>query len=230
MHLILVPGFWLGGWSWDRVTPFLTAAGRHVHSPTLPGLESVHDDRSGIGLAEHVAAVTDLVDSLEANVVLVGHSGGGTIIHAAVDRRPDQVRHAIYVDSGPTAHGAAINTQLAAEGDDVPLPPWREFESVNLRGLNEETLNFFRANAVPQPRGVARDPQILNNEARFDVPVTLIATTITMDEVRRGIADGDPDLVELGRIKHHGLSELPTGHWPQFSRPEDLAEAILDAW
>lgn len=229
MHLILVPGFWLGGWSWDRVAPLLKAAGHHVHCPTLPGLGSVHDDRSCIGLSEHVAAVTDFVDSLDGKVVLVGHSGGGTIIHAAVDQRADRIRRAIYVDSGPTASGAAINNALPADGSEVPLPPWREFESVNLCGLNEETLNFFRDNAVSQPVRVARDPQVLTNEARFDVPVSIIASTFTRDEVRQAIVDGHRDFMELARITHVGITELPTGHWPQFSRPEDLAEAILDA-
>jgi len=229
MHLILVPGFWLGGWSWDRVTPFLTAAGRHVHSPTLPGLGSVHDDRSGIGLAEHVAAVTDLVDSLDGKVILVGHSGGGTIIHAAVDQRADRIRRAIYVDSGPTASGAATNTALPADGSDVPLPPWRDFGAVDLRGLNEDMLNFFRDNAVPQPVAVARDPQVLTNEARFDVPVTIITSTFTRDEVRQAIVDGNPSFMELDKIAHVGITALPTGHWPQFSRPSDLASAILDA-
>ena len=39
-HLfVLVPGFWLGGWAWDGVTPHLEAAGASVRSVTLPGLE-----------------------------------------------------------------------------------------------------------------------------------------------------------------------------------------------
>jgi pimeloyl-ACP methyl ester carboxylesterase len=32
---------------------------------------------------------------------------------------------------------------------------------------------------------------------------------------------------EFTRIRDVEYVDLPTGHWPQFSRPEDLARAIL---
>ena len=32
---------------------------------------------------------------------------------------------------------------------------------------------------------------------------------------------------ELAKIRDVEYADLPTGHWPQFTRPEDLARAIL---
>lgn len=49
------------------------------------------------------------MDGLPGKMALVGHSGGGAIIHAAVDARPDKVERAIYVDSGPLGEGGVIN-------------------------------------------------------------------------------------------------------------------------
>ncbi|MFI5425991.1 alpha/beta fold hydrolase [Aeromicrobium sp. UC242_57] len=162
MKLILVPGFWLGDWSWQQVTPALVAAGHDVTSVTLPGLESVESDRSGIGLAQHVAAVTALIDDADDEVVLVGHSGGGTVIHAAVDQRPGRVSRAIYVDSAPLPHGMATNPDLPVDGPDLPLPPWDVFRgdgSRDLDGFDQAQLDDFRARAIPHPAAAARDRQ-----------------------------------------------------------------------
>ncbi|KAA1399710.1 alpha/beta fold hydrolase [Aeromicrobium ginsengisoli] len=233
MKIILVPGFWLGAWSWDRIAPALEAAGHDVVALTLPGLESVDADRSGIGLADHVAAIVAAVDEAEEPVVLVGHSGGGAAVHGAVDQRADKVARAIYVDSGPLPHGAAINAGLPDNGNgEVPLPPWELFREDGGRDLNDFTeaqLDDFRARAIPLPVGVARDPQVLADEARFDVPITLISTTFTRDEIDQYVAAGEDYFSELPKIKDVTIIELPTGHWPQFTKPEQLAEVLRDA-
>ena len=94
MDIILIPGFWLDGSSWDKVIPALEQAGHRTHSLTLPGMESKDADRSKITLRDHVNAVVEVIDSFHAadsKVVLVGHSGGGAIAHAAVDARPGRV-------------------------------------------------------------------------------------------------------------------------------------------
>ena len=81
MDIILVPGFWLDASSWDEVIPALEDAGHTVHALTLPGLESADAPRANIGLRTHIDAVIRTVDSLDGKVILVGHSGGGAIIH-----------------------------------------------------------------------------------------------------------------------------------------------------
>ena len=40
MDIILIPGFWLDGSSWDEVVPVLKQAGHRTHALTLPGMES----------------------------------------------------------------------------------------------------------------------------------------------------------------------------------------------
>src|SRR5690554_6822967 len=99
-HIVLVPGFWLGAWAWDAVVGPLRAAGLTPHPVTLPGLEP-EADRSGIGREEHVRAVLELLESLEGEVVLVGHSGGGALVQQVADRAPERVRRVGFVDTGP---------------------------------------------------------------------------------------------------------------------------------
>ena len=229
MDIILVPGFWLDASSWADVTPPLTAAGHKVHPLTLPGLESADAPRAGIGLRTHIDAVVAKIDSFDAPVVLVGHSGGGAIIHGAVDARPDRVARAVYVDSGPLGEGGVINDDLPADGDEVPLPPWELFEDEDLTDLTDELRAMFSARAIPQPRGVAQDRQQLSDERRFEVPVTVIACEFPSAMLTEMVAGGHPYVAELGRIRQVDYVDLPTGHWPQFTRPAELGAAILAA-
>lgn len=229
MDIILVPGFWLDASSWEKVTPALQAAGHRPRPLTLPGLESADADRGGIGLREHIDAVTDAVDASAGKVILVGHSGGGAIIHGVVDARPYKVERAIYVDSGPLGEGGVINDELPAEGDGIPLPAWEEFDDADLVDLDEALRAEFRARAIPQPKGVAYGRQHLQDERRYDVPVTVIACEFPSAMLREWIAAGHPFVAELARIRDVEFVDLPTGHWPQFTRPDELARAILGA-
>lgn len=229
MQIVLVPGFWLDASSWAEVTPALVSAGHSVHPLTLPGLESVEASRAGVGLRTHIDAVVDVVDSLEGPVVLVGHSGGGAIIYGVTDARPDRISRAIYVDAGPLGEGDSINDDLPFDGDDVPLPEWDAFDADDLVDLDEELRAAFRARAIPQPRGVAYDAMVLHDERRFDVPTTVIACEFSAAQLAEWVEAGAPFVAELARIRNADYVDLPTGHWPQFTKPAELSAAILDA-
>lgn len=229
MDIILVPGFWLDASSWSEVTPPLDAAGHRTIPLTLPGLEAQDAPRAGIGLRDHIDAVVAAVDSADQPVVLVGHSGGGAIIHGAVDARPDRVLRAIYVDSGPLGEGGVINDELPADGDDVPLPAWDGFEDADLVDLDDGLRAMFRERAIPQPRGVAHDQQHLHDERRYDVPATVIACEFPSAVLKEWIDAGHPYVAELARIRDVEYVDLPTGHWPQFTKPAELGSAILAA-
>ncbi|MBK4347246.1 alpha/beta fold hydrolase [Lacisediminihabitans changchengi] len=235
MDIILVPGFWLDASSWDDVTPPLVAAGHRVHPLTLPGLESVDASRAGIGLQTHIDAVVAKIDEISTGdeigepVVLVGHSGGGTIIHGALDARPDAVVRAIYVDSFPTGEGMSINDGLPTNGEEIPLPAWDVFDQPDLVDLDDELRAQFIARAIPEPRGVAFDKLRLTDERRYAVPATVIACEFSGEQARAWIAGEEPFLAELGRLHDVEYVDLPTGHWPQFSRPAELGARILEA-
>ena len=105
MHIILIPGLWLDASSWDDVSPALREAGHEPHSVTLPGVGEPADRSGEIGITEWVGAVVDLIDRLDGDVVLVGHSGGGNVAWGAADRRVDRVGRVILVDTLPPTPG-----------------------------------------------------------------------------------------------------------------------------
>jgi pimeloyl-ACP methyl ester carboxylesterase len=223
--IILVPGFWLGAWAWDDVAAPLRADGHDVTALTLPGLESIYVDRASITLDDHVDAICEAVGSAGAPVALAVHSGAGASGYAASDRVPEQIAAMVYVDSGP-ATGA-----LDPDFDEVekPLPSREELEQEeNLDGLTEEQLETFQLRAVPQPGGVLRGAPELTNDARLDVPSTAICTGYSSNEYKAAVEEGYTWLGGFAELRDVTWVDLPTSHWPMWSRPRELAGIIGD--
>lgn len=229
MNIVMIPGFWLDGDSWCDVTPALEAAGHRVHALTMPGKRPADSELAGIGLRSHVDAVLEVVDALDEPVVLVGHSGGGSIAWAVADARPEAVARVVFVDALPFPAGSAINDEMPIEGDGIPLPDWGFFEAEDLVDLSDELRERIRGMALPEPAAVATDAQQLDSDARFAVPVTVIACEFTEAVLRQAIEGKAPWASELAQLERLDVIELPTGHWPQFTKPAELAQAILTA-
>jgi pimeloyl-ACP methyl ester carboxylesterase len=220
--IVLVPGFWLGAWAWDDVAAVLRGDGHDVSAVTLPGLESADADRSSVTLSDHVDAICDAVKAAAAPVVLAVHSGAGASGYAASDRVPDRVAHMVYVDSGPAT--AALDPSF--DGDEKPLV-WEEIEQEeNLDGLSEEQRETFRNRAVPEPGGVLREAPKLTNDARLDVPTTAICTGFTSDQYKAAVEEGQTWLGGFVDLRDLTWVDLPTSHWPMWSRPQELAKII----
>ena len=223
--IVLVPGFWLGAWAWDEVAGALRADGHDVTAITLPGLESADADRSSITLSDHVDAICAAVEAAGPRVVLAVHSASGFSGYAASDRIPERLAAMVYVDSAP-GKGA-----LAPDFTDTekPLPPQQQLESEeNFDGLSAEQIETFRRRAVPVPGGVLREVVQLTNEARLDVPTTMICTGYTSQEYQDAVKEGPAWLGGLTEVRDVTWIDLPTSHWPMWSRPKELAGIIGD--
>ena len=222
--IVLVPGWWLGTWAWDEVAGALRADGHDVTALMLPGLESADADRTAITMSDHVDAICEAVRAEGAPVVLAVHSGAGFTGYAASDRVPELIAAMVYVDSGPGI-GAS---EPDFEGVEKPLLTREELEEENLEGLSEEQLETFRRRAVPQPGGVLREAAVLANDARLDIPSTVICTGYTSEQFKAAVKKGYAWLGGLAELRDVTWVDLPTSHWPMWSRPRELAEIIGD--
>jgi pimeloyl-ACP methyl ester carboxylesterase len=230
MDIVLIPGLWLNASTWDEVVPILTEAGHRCRPLTLPGMESRDTDRSGITLSDHVAAVVDALDAATPPVLLVGHSAGCGIAHAAVDARPDRVARVVHVGGFPGGDGDPILSGLPADNGEVPMPDWTALgEEANIVDLSPDRLAALYADAIPVPEGVLTEPVRLSDPRRLEVPVTMVCPEYRADDLRGWVEGGEPSLAELGSIRSVTYVDLPAGHWPQLTRPADLARVILDA-
>ena len=222
--IILVPGFWLGAWAWDEVALVLRADGHDVTAITLPGLESTDADRSRITFEDHVQAIVNAVEAAGRPVVLTVHSASGFSGYAASDRVRQRIAAMVYVDTAPGK--GALDPDF--EGVEKPLV-WEEIEAEeNLDGLTDEHKATFRERAVPVPGGVIRETVELTNDARRDIPSTIIATGYTSEQYQ-AYAKEHPEwsfLAGIPELRNLSWVDLPTSHWPMWSRPRELARII----
>ena len=224
--IILVPGFWLGAWAWEEVAASLRADGHDVTALTLPGLESLDTDRAAITLSDHIDAICQAVTAAGRPAVLTVHSGTGFAGYAASDRIPERIAAMVYVDSAPGI--GAPDADFA--GSEKPLPSREELEAEeNLTGLSETQLETFRRRAIPEPGAILREGAELTNEARLDVPTTVICTGFSSDEIKAFAEAEHPAwLGGLAELRDVTWIDLPTSHWPMWSRPTELAGIIGD--
>jgi len=223
--IILVPGFWLGAWAWDEVAAALRADGNEVTAVTLPGLESADADRSKITMTDHVEAICKAVRAAGAPVVLAVHSGAGAPGYGASDRVPELIAAMVYVDTGPAK--GALDPDF--KDPEKPLPSPKELaENENLSGLSEAQLATFRRRAIPEPGAALREAAKLTNGARLDVPSTVVCTGYTSEQYKDAAKQGQAWLAGLTELRDVTYVDLPTSHWPMWSRPRELAKIIGD--
>jgi pimeloyl-ACP methyl ester carboxylesterase len=157
--------------------------------------------------------------------VLAVHSGAGFSGYAASDRVPEQIAAMVYVDTGP-GKGAAESDLDAVE---KLLPSREELEQEeNLDGLSEEQLETFRQRAVPEPGGVLREAHTFTDDRRLDIPSTVICTGFTSEQYKDAVKEGYAFLAGLAELRDVTWIDLPTSHWPMWSRPKELAAVIGD--
>lgn len=228
MDIILVPGLWLDASSWDDVVPALERAGHTVRPLTMPGVGAPAGESAEIGIADWVDAVVDEIDAGAGLVVLVGHSGGGNVVYGAADARPERIARIVFVDTFPPGDGGSIWEFPIVDGV-IPFPGWDFFEEPEIADLDEATRARAAAATRSVPARVPTDPLRLGDERRRLVPATMLTGTVPEADIREYIAAAPDWAAELAAVKDLEIVELHSGHWPQFSKPDELASAILAA-
>jgi hypothetical protein len=131
----------------------------------------------------------------------------------------------VYVDTAP----GKPPLDADQEGDKPMV--WDEVAAEeNFDGVSDEQKATFRERAVPVPGGVVRGEYEFTNEARRDIPSTVIATGYT-SEAYQTYAREHPEwsfLAGLPELRNVTWVDLPTSHWPMWSRPTELAKILGD--
>ncbi|WP_375502740.1 alpha/beta fold hydrolase [uncultured Jatrophihabitans sp.] len=216
--LLLVHGMWHGAWCWDDVCARLSRPSVAVE---LPMRSLAHD-------AEVVRAA---LDSIDDEVVLVGHSYGGAVITAAGAHR--RVRRLVYLaafllDEGESVSRVAPELGIADTGLGAALRFSEDRSEVRIDPELAPTLLYQRTS----PAAVAQASARLRPVARAvfgERPNALawrrVPSTYVICTEDRTVA---PALQRVMAARATDVVEWPSDHSPQASRPDDVA-ALLDS-
>lgn len=230
--LILIPGYWLGAWAWDEVVEHLHGARSRCLPLTLPGLDAKDSNRTWRTVDDQARMIEDILHEetlTGARCILVAHSGANAPVTLVLDHCPELVTRVVWVDSGPLASASATSPDHATEATGLPLPSFDDLGRVSsLTGLTQAHLERFRTRAVTEPAGVVDQPLRPGNSARLAVPTTMVCCSISSQQIRDLARASHPMFTEVARLKDVEFLDLPTGHWPMWSRPMDLATLLAD--
>lgn len=217
----LVHGGFHGAWCWERVIASLAARGHAAVAMDLPS------DDPDATLSDYVAAVVDALVAVEEPVILVGHSMGGLVIpHVARFR---SVARLVFIcamfDNLPAPEpGAELSDVTRSEFDMSTLAVDGRVTKISAAGA----VAAFYGDcdpadaewAVAQLRPQSHAPATPLVAPWPDVPSSVITCTDdrSRDFTRRVVAP---------RLGVEPI-ELPGGHSPFLSRPDELANVLVD--
>ena len=237
MRIVLVHGSWHTGELWAPVADHLRAAGHEVHTPTVAGHGKGVDKR--VNHAQCTQSITDyLVQRNLHDVVLLGHSYGGTIISKVVEAVPERISRLIYWNAFVLQDGESLNDnvpphyrglfdQISAASPDgsvmMPFPIWREaFINDGDLATAQRTYELLS----PEPYQPFIDKLDLKKFYALQTPRSYINCTEDI-ALPPGEWGWHPRM--SGRLGLYRLVQIPGSHEVMFTAPQRLAEAIVMA-
>jgi len=227
---VLIPGAWLGGWSWQPVARLLTGRGYPALALTLPGL-SYDGSAAGLGLAGAVDHVVSEVQRRDLdNVVLVCHSWGGYPATGAAHRLAGRVAKVIYFSAVVPAKGTSmadengqygeIIRQAIAASPDGTVPVGLEaVQGVLMPGDPAPLQELVSQLLLPQPGGYMTDSLDLP-------PVTEVGLDSAYVLCADDIALARPGAEFAARLGVDPLV-IPGNHMTLLTQPAVVADALL---
>lgn len=230
---VLVPGAWLGAWVWKKITPVLRKKGHDVYTLALTGMgERVHLANRDSGIEVAVLDVINLIEFEDLReVVLVGHSFAGKVVSMVKDRIPDRVNMVVFLDAvvpdkkeGPQKgrddwmpeHIKLVEDDATRNGDGwrLPLTDGLLVDLVDIKGADWE---WFGSKLTPWPLRLLWDP-ISVGKNYFESKKAYILCTEGGDNVQ--------EIIDKGLDGEYRI--IDSGHWPMVSKPNELADALMD--
>jgi pimeloyl-ACP methyl ester carboxylesterase len=233
---VLVHGAFHGGWVWRRVARYLRAAGHEVHTPTLTGCgDRFHLLTKDVGLETHAQDLEQTLLHEDAQeVILVGHSYGGTVMTLAAARQPARIRQLVFLDaqaptdgqtaSGALAEGTSDRLAQLSSGDEWLLPPL-PFEAVGI--VAPADVAWVEGRRHPHPMRTLLEPVRLPRGALDSIPKSYIECT--RHEPLIAVFGVDPLKPFAERAVREGFryQRLDAAHDAMVTEPRSVADLLI---
>ncbi|QHW32963.1 alpha/beta hydrolase [Paenibacillus rhizovicinus] len=190
LTFVLVHGAWADAGFWDGVAAELRKQGHSVYVPEYPG----HGADFANTTATHGMMSQAVADDIEAldlhNVVLVGHSFGGSVVQKAAELVPDRLKRIVFIDGFVVKDGGSLIDEfppealaffaqlIKASGNNTLLLPFAFFRDafVNLASL--ELAQQLYAGIKPEPAGPFFEKLDLKKFYSLTTPKSYIYLTV----------------------------------------------------
>lgn len=242
---VLVHGTWHGGWAWRDVVDHLSEIGYVAYTPTLAG-HGRNAMRRGITHQHCVDSVVACIRNCNLeDVVLVGHSFGGTIIQKVADQIPDWVGHLVFLDALILERNECVFDvlpgtfleSLIAENNKEPVhpnaenadeilapPPWKTWRNNFIQDAAESLAWSTWEQLSPEPGQVNLDKIDLERFYSLAIPKSFIFC-----RQDKAMPPGYFHPNMSSRLGARKVLEMDGSHEVMFTRPVELAEKIVEA-
>lgn len=234
---VLVHGSWHDGSSWSQVIKHLERNGHTAFGPTIAGHGKGVDKQ--VTHAQSVQSIVDfIVDHDLTDIVLLGHSYGGTIVCKVAEAIPDRIRRLIFwnafilqdgerlYDVVPPPYRGLFDQLAAASPDNtitLPFPIWRE---AFINDADLELAQHAYEQLSSEPYGPVMEPLDLKQFYTLQIPRSFLNGTEDT-ALPPGEWGWHPRL--SSRLGLYRLVQMPGSHELLFSNPRMLAEKIIEA-
>ena len=232
---ILVHGSMHGGWCWHKLVPLLEAQGHRVLAPDLPGMGEDPTPLSEVTLSTWAEFIARLSREAGEQVILVGHSRGGTVISEAAELAPQSMLGLVYLaalllPAGKKAFEAAVAEEArkaaeagqgASDGLSLRVEPEAARALFYNRASREDAI-WASARLCPEPLAPNVVPLTVTRERWGRLPRAYIEC---LDD--RAVP------IELQRAMHAALPcdpvvTMDSDHSPFLCEPRALAGHLAD--
>jgi pimeloyl-ACP methyl ester carboxylesterase len=234
---VLVHGSWHDGSAWNAVIQHLEAKGHRAFAPTIAGHGK--GANKNVNHAQCTQSIVDyIIDKDLTDIILLGHSFGGTIIAKVAEVIGDRLRRLIFFDAFVLNDGESLkdnippNSQavfdaLATESEDntmtMPFEIWRE---AFINDADLELAKSSYAQLSPEPYQPFIDKLDLKQFYSLPIPKSYLYCTEDT-ALPQGEWGWHPKM--SSRLGLFRLVQMPGSHEVIFSNPSGLAEKILEA-
>jgi len=214
----------------------LAEKGHRAHAPTLPG-HGPGARRLGI---THRACVDAVVAYMQQHgledVILVGHSFGGSVIQKVAEQLPNRIGRTVFLDALvlkdnqcvcdtlPAEYVVLFNTLAGARADNTMLIPWDIWRDHFIQDASEAMARSIWEQLSPEPHQVNLDKLDLKRFYALAIPKSFIYC-----RQDKALPPGSFHPGMSSRLGACKLLEMDGSHEVLLTRPAALAGKLIEA-
>ncbi|MBW4083115.1 alpha/beta fold hydrolase [Paenibacillus sp. S150] len=162
LTFVLVHGAWVDASFWDETAAELRKMGHTVYTPEYAGHGA--DKNKNVSHEQETQSVVDFIKQKDLhNIILLGHSFGGTIIQKTAEQVPDRLKRLVFFDAFAPLDGQSTADQFPApavelfqglskaSGNNTVMLPFDLFRDTFVNTATLEQAKSLYKKVIPEP-------------------------------------------------------------------------------